>query len=245
MDRILDVQLFGAELFLFDKTSYFTTFNQPKFSCILNTKKEEGENMHKVFRFTMLSGILGSWALFYPWLFLRGSFTPDVFLPFELCNMMQIVIVVACWKNRPQWLQHIMYPLILGPIVAFSFPFGLFQMGGWFTVYFMFYHTTLLVTGCYVLYHVKGNVTKTQVRSAVGFMMICSVLAGTANIATGGNYMFLNSFFHPSIILNFILLTGLSLVGILLFHGILRAAWTCTYRIRPITMKKWFSTKST
>lgn len=242
---MLDVQLFGAELFLFDKISYFTTFNRLPFSCILNTKKEEGETMHNVFRLTMMSSIVGSWVLFYPWLFLRGSFTPDIFLPFELCNMMQMVIVLACWKNRPQWLQRIMYPLILGPIVAFSFPFGLFQMGGWFTVYFMFYHITLLVTGCYALYCAKGKVTNTHIHSAIGFMMICGMIAGTANAVTGGNYMFLNGFFHPSILFNFLLLTSLSLLGILLFHGFLRAAWVCTYRVCSILKKSWTTTKST
>lgn len=181
--------------------------------------------MNKYFRYTMMTGILAGFVFFYWNIFSQDLFTSARFLPLELCNLMSMVMFVAFATNRKEYLSMIMYPLILGPIAAFCAPFGLFQMGGEFRVYFFYYHIMLMVGGLYSLYISGFKTSWKQVVYAVVFMFGCSLLAAYVNTVTGGNYMFLREFVFTNFWKNYALLFAMTWVGLLTFHGVVHLVY--------------------
>jgi hypothetical protein len=175
--------------------------------------------MNVYFRKVMVVAILLGWISFGYEVFAKGIFDPAVSLPFELCNIMQITICYALWKNKENLIHMISFPLVLGPIIALSHPVGLYDLGGYFSFYFVYYHVTLIVTGIYALYLKKGHTNWKQVRDSGVFMFCCSLLATIVNVITNGNYMFIGQpMFGMTHVSFYVVLFVVSWFGLSLFH---------------------------
>ncbi|MBM7652521.1 TMEM164 family acyltransferase [Neobacillus cucumis] len=154
--------------------------------------------MNKQLRIFLFTAILLGWVLFYTKVMWDGQFRMDFHLPFELCNFMQMWILYAVVTNRIKLLDMIMYPAILGPIAALSYPFGIASIGTFYLCYFMFYHLTLIFVGLFRLVQRKANVHKNDLFHSIIFMIVSAVFAFIANTFTGGNYMFLSKRIFPT-----------------------------------------------
>lgn len=147
--------------------------------------------MNSIFRFSIITAVITGWIGYYSYLFINNLYDSSVFLPFHLCNIMEVLIVVALWTKNYKILDIIVYPLILGPVVALSHPLGTFELGGIFSFYFIYYHVLLLTTG--ITYLVSTHFKTSYVRVVHGalFVFTCDVIAFIVNSLTGGNYMFI------------------------------------------------------
>lgn len=185
--------------------------------------------MSKNVRIGMIAAVVLGWILFYGKIFMDGRFAYDFFLPFELCNMMQFVIIYAAVTNKPRTLDYIMYLAILGPISAFVYPFGIATFGPFYFVYFLFYHLVLMAVGVYRWVQRKGYVEARDFFGAVGFLVISAGIASIANYFTGGNYMFVAKAIFPTPFHYQIFLSLLAIIILVAFHKILvnsRKIWS-------------------
>lgn len=185
--------------------------------------------MVKSVRLSIIVAIVLGWVLFYGKIFMDGKFAYDFFLPFELCNMMQFMIIYAAVTNQPKMLDYIMYLAILGPISAFVYPFGIATFGTFYLVYFLFYHLVLMTVGVYRMVQRKGNVEARDFFGAVGFLVISAGIAAIANFFTGGNYMFVAKAIFPTPFNYQIFLSLLAIIILVAFHMILvngRKLWS-------------------
>src|SRR3954470_15344268 len=114
--------------------------------------------MNKRIRYFLATNILIGWGVFYTKVVLDEKFLVDEHLPFELCNLMQMIILYVVITNKVELLDKIMYPSILGPIAALIYPFGIADDGPFYLVYFLYYHFTLIFVGIYRLVQQKGAV---------------------------------------------------------------------------------------
>jgi hypothetical protein len=187
--------------------------------------RKEEIHMNVYFRKIMMVAILLGWISFGYEVFAEGIFDPAVSLPFELCNIMQMTIFYAFWKNKENLVHMIAFPLVLGPVIALSHPVGLYDLGGYFSFYFVYYHLTLIVTGLYALYLKKGRTNWEQVLSSGAFMFSCSIVATIVNIITKGNYMFIGQpMFGMTHVSFYLVLFVVAWTGLSLFHLLLNAA---------------------
>ena len=185
--------------------------------------------MSKNVRLSMIAAIVFGWILFYGKIFMDGRFAYDFFLPFELCNMMQFVIIYAAIRNKPKALDCIMYLAILGPISAFVYPFGIATFGPFYFVYFLFYHLVLMAVGVYRFVQRKGNVESRDFFGAIGFLIVTALIASVANHFTGGNYMFVAKAIFPTPFNYQIFLSLLAITILVACHMILvntRKLWS-------------------
>lgn len=147
--------------------------------------------MNSIFRFSIIAAVIMGWIGYYSYVFINGFYDSSVFLPFHLCNIMEILIVVALWTKNYKILDIIVYPLILGPVVALSHPLGTFELGGIFSFYFVYYHVLLLTTGIAYLFMTKFKTSYVRIFHGALFVFSCDVIAFIVNSLTGGNYMFI------------------------------------------------------
>ena len=70
--------------------------------------------MNKRIRYFLATNILIGWGVFYTKVVLDEKFLVDEHLPFELCNLMQMIILYVVITNKVELLDKIMYPSILG-----------------------------------------------------------------------------------------------------------------------------------
>lgn len=147
--------------------------------------------MNPYFRIGMMMAILMGWISYYPYIILNGYFKSSSFLPFHLCNIMEVLIFIALGMKKEKILDIIIYPLILGPTVALSYPLGTFELGGVFSAYFVYYHVLLLLTGIYYLYHTSFKTSPTRIIKGALFVFTCDCIALIINTLTDGNYMFI------------------------------------------------------
>jgi uncharacterized membrane protein YwaF len=147
--------------------------------------------MNKQMRYSLIVAIVMGWILFYSKVVIDGQFRMDFYLPAELCNMMQFMIVFAVMTNKVKILDMLIYPSILGPVAALTHPFGIATFGPFYLCYFLFYHLTLVFVGVYRLIQRKGNMNTSDLTHSIAFMTICALIATIVNLLTGGNYMFI------------------------------------------------------
>lgn len=173
-------------------------------------------------RASIIIAIVLGWVGFYSYIFATGVFDKSVFLPFHLCNIMEIVIVFALWKNNQRILDIVSYPLVLGPVAALAYPIGTFSMGGIFAVYFVYYHLLLLLTGVLYLRSIRFQTKRIHIFQGAIFIFSCDVVAAVVNALTGGNYMFIGEtggypalYYYPTLFL----LVWIFLLG---FHGLIK-----------------------
>lgn len=147
--------------------------------------------MHPSFRYGMMTAILIGWITYYPYVVLNGYFESSAFLPFHLCNIMELLIFFSLWTRNEKILDIIVYPLILGPIAALSHPLGTFELGGVFATYFVYYHVLLMLTGMYFLYRTNFKTSSKRILNGALFVFTCDGIAFIVNTLTDGNYMFI------------------------------------------------------
>jgi uncharacterized membrane protein YwaF len=139
----------------------------------------------------MVTAICTGWLLYYPYIILNKSFEAALHLPFHLCSLMEIAVLYACLKNNTKLLEIIAYPLVIGPVLALSFPTGTFDLGGWHTAYFLYYHILLLSSGVYIILKKRFSFSRSAIWKAALFIFAGDCVAFLVNMVTGGNYMFI------------------------------------------------------
>ena len=174
--------------------------------------------MNKQVRYFLVANILIGWVVFYTKVNLDGKFRVDSHLPFELCNLMQIVILYAVITNKTKLLDKIMYPAILGPVAALIYPFGIADDGQFYLTYFLYYHLTLIFVGVYRVIQRKGDVRLKDLTHSILFMLVAAVIASFVNLTTGGNYMFIAESIFATPFNYQLSLVLLTLTGLSLFH---------------------------
>jgi len=147
--------------------------------------------LNHYFRKIMIVAIIMGWITYTFAIFAENKFVWSLSLPFQLCNMMQLTALIAYIRNDTRLLGIIVYPLMLGPLIAFSFPEGIYNWGGFFAFYFVYYHVTLVVSSLCYLYIHKCKTSWKQVVYAICFICVCAGIASIVNKVTNGNYMFI------------------------------------------------------
>lgn len=174
--------------------------------------------MNKRIRYFLATNILIGWGVFYTKVVLDEKFLVDEHLPFELCNLMQMIILYVVITNKVELLDKIMYPSILGPIAALIYPFGIADDGPFYLVYFLYYHFTLIFVGIYRLVQRKGAVNARDLTHSIAFMVVSAMIASLVNFVTGGNYMFISESIFITPINYQLFLVLFTLACLCLFH---------------------------
>lgn len=149
--------------------------------------------MPKTFRFGMSFATIIGFISYYFVVISTNQFEPSYALPFHLCPLMQLFTLYALMKDKRNWIEAIVYPLIIGPTLALLFPVGTFHLGGFFTYYFVYYHVLLILTGCIVLWWMRFSTTRKHIISGAFFIFVCDLIALPINFLTNGNYMFIGA----------------------------------------------------
>ena len=174
--------------------------------------------MNKQIRYFLVANILIGWGVFYTKVVLDDKFRMDFHLPFELCNLMQMIILYAVITNKAKLLDKIMYPSILGPIAALIYPFGIADDGPFYLFYFLYYHFTLIFVGIYRLVQRKGAVIARDLTHSIAFMVVSAMIASFVNLVTDGNYMFISKSIFITPINYQLFLVLFTLACLCLFH---------------------------
>ena len=121
----------------------------------------------------------------------RGDWSPDRYLPFHLTDAVTIVCAVALWAPRPLpvelayfWALTASLQAVLTPDLGQGFP----------DVYFWTYfvtHSGAVIAACMLVFGWQLQPRPGAVRRAVAATAAMTAAAAIANLATGGNYMFL------------------------------------------------------
>ncbi|MFC0189662.1 YwaF family protein [Fictibacillus aquaticus] len=157
--------------------------------------------MNKFFRIGMITAICSGWLLYYPYIIFNKTFDAALHLPFHLCSLMEIAVLYACLKNNTKVLEIIAYPLVIGPALALSFPTGTFDLGGWHTAYFIYYHALLITSGVYIILKKRFSFSRSAIWKAALFIFAGDCVAVWVNMLTGGNYMFIGDpVVYPAIV---------------------------------------------
>ena len=121
----------------------------------------------------------------------RGDWSPDRYLPFHLTDAVTIVCVIALWAPRPLpvelayfWGLTASLQAVLTPDVPKGFP------DLYFWTYFLT-HSGAVVAACLLVFGRRLRPRPGAVRRAFAASIAVAALAAVANLATGGNYMFL------------------------------------------------------
>ena len=97
--------------------------------------------MNKQIRYFLVANILIGWGVFYTKVVLDEKFRVNLHLPFELCNLMQMIILYVVITNKAKLLDKRMYPSDLVRLQRLFILLGL-RMMVHFT-WFIFYIITL------------------------------------------------------------------------------------------------------
>ena len=121
----------------------------------------------------------------------RGDWSTDRYLPFHLTDTVTIVCAVALWAPRPLpvelayfWALTASLQAVLTPDLGEGFP----------DVYFWTYfvtHSGAVIAACMLVFGWQLRPRSGAVRRAVAATAAVAAAAAIANLATGGNYMFL------------------------------------------------------
>jgi len=147
--------------------------------------------MNQFIRKFVIISIPLSYLAFLIGLYFDGRLTWDYSLPLELCNMTEMMMVIAFWKNDKKLLHLVSYPGIIGGIVALAVRGGSYDINTFFAIYFVFYHGVMLFSGLYSLYLQKFDIKTNHMFKSMAFISICAVFAAIGNTITGGNYMYI------------------------------------------------------
>lgn len=136
--------------------------------------------------------VLAFWVLF--WIAARiaqGYFNPATDLPFDLCNMMSLVLPFLMW--RPSYRAHeIFYFWILaGTIQAILTP-HLYEGFPNFTFFkYWFVHGGLVIYAVYVTTVFRLYPTRRSIWRAFGYLQVYAAFVLVMNLLLGANYMYL------------------------------------------------------
>lgn len=149
--------------------------------------------MTKTFRITVCFLIIIGWSIYYSMLWKDGLFHISRQSPLHLCNIMQIFIIYAALQNDKRIIEIMICPLIIGPAIAISYPFGIVSYGTEYAIYFFYYHLVLLFIGVHHLIKINFEISfKTVMYNGV-FIYLCAACVGIINPIIGSNYMFVTT----------------------------------------------------
>ncbi len=121
----------------------------------------------------------------------RDDWSPERYLPFHLTDAVTIVCAIALWAPRPLavelayfWGLTASLQAVLTPDVGEGFP------DLYFWTYFLT-HSGAVVAACLLVFGRRLRPRPGAVRRAFAASVAVAALAAIANLATGGNYMYL------------------------------------------------------
>ncbi|MEK4148200.1 TIGR02206 family membrane protein [Robertmurraya sp. FSL W8-0741] len=130
-------------------------------------------------------------TLYHVWLFVGGQWSIAFALPFHLCSISLLLCLILLLSNSKLVFQFVYFLGFAGAMQAMVTPelfvgFPHFRFFQFFTT-----HMLIIWVGLFFVF-VKGYVvTKRGLWQSFAFLNAAAVIAFLANIATGGNYMFL------------------------------------------------------
>lgn len=121
----------------------------------------------------------------------RGDWSTDRYLPFHLTDAVTIVCVVALWTLRPLPVELAYFWALTASLLAVLTP----DLGkGFPDIYFWTFfvtHSGVVIAACMLVFGWQLRPRPGAVRRAVAATVAVAAAAAIANLATGGNYMFL------------------------------------------------------
>jgi hypothetical integral membrane protein (TIGR02206 family) len=135
--------------------------------------------------------ILVGWAGEYLDDVILGTWSVQFTLPLQLTDVVSIVAVLALWTRKMLCVELTYYwaftaslQAVLTPDLQFTFPNILY-----FT-YFI-YHVGAIVAAAFLVHGLRIYPRRHAVWRVYGATLVWAVIAGTADVITGGNYMYL------------------------------------------------------
>jgi hypothetical integral membrane protein (TIGR02206 family) len=135
--------------------------------------------------------ILLAWAGEYVTDVVRGTWSIRFTLPLQLTDAVSLTAVAALWTRRPLlaeltyfWAWTASLQAVLTPDLGQNFPDVLY-----FT--YFGYHIGVIVAGTFLVYVLRVYPRRGAVARVFAATLAWAAVAGTADVITGGNYMYL------------------------------------------------------
>ena len=155
--------------------------------------KHSSELVNRYIRYGVAAFILTMELLFQYWHVHIGNFDVGRDLPFDLCTITQMIIIILMIKPNRYWSQIMVFwafsgalQALLTPGFEYAYNFPHFRFFNYFVC-----HAVIIWSACYFVY-IQGFRPhfKSMVRSFF-WLNVLALIVTFVNLATNGNYMFL------------------------------------------------------
>jgi hypothetical integral membrane protein (TIGR02206 family) len=137
--------------------------------------------------------VLAAWAGEYLADALDGIWTVSNDLPLQLTDAVSLATVVALWTRRAVFVELVYFWALSASLQATLTPDLGYTFPSVFYFTFFTYHLGAIIAACYFVFGAGQIPRRGAVWYAYGATWAWAVLAGIADLLSGGNYMFLRA----------------------------------------------------
>ena len=189
--------------------------------------RHSGERVNKYARYSVATIIIIMELLFQYWHLHIGNYSWGRDLPFDLCTISQVLIVVLLLKPSRYWSEILFFWAFTGALQAlltpgFEYEFGFPHFRFW--NYFVC-HALIIWAACYFAFVQGFRPYAISLLRSFFWLNVLAFIVGFINIATHGNYMYLCYKPATGSLLDFFgpwpwYIIGTELMGLLMFVGV-------------------------
>ena len=123
----------------------------------------------------------------------NGSWDWGFNLPLHLSDVVAVLAPVALWTRRPLLVEVLYFWALTASLQAVITPdlHQAFPSVFYFTYFIT--HSGAVIAACLLVFGLKEEIRPGAIRRAFAATLAMAAVAGTANLITGGNYMFLRT----------------------------------------------------